>query len=159
MLGKPCLRNRPALGAGGFTAIELLVVVAVIGIIMAASAPSLLSYLRTSRLRAGAEEMTTVLAQARQLAIKDATTMCVTNNGSRVQYRVGTCAGTVWTGPGTDSAGFIQLANNITVTAGQVTFSYIGTAPVAGTYTVADPHDGRTLSVVVASSGRISITP
>lgn len=144
----------------GFTVTELIVVVAVIGIIAAAAAPFFLSYLRTSALRAGAEEMTTVLNRARQLAISDNTNMCVTNDGTRVQYRVGTCGGTIWTGPGTNGAGFIQLAHDITVTSGQnVVFTYIGTAPTAGTYTVTNPRDGRTLSVVVTPSGRVSIAP
>jgi prepilin-type N-terminal cleavage/methylation domain-containing protein len=144
----------------GFTAIELIVVVAVIGIVMAASAPFFLSFLRTSTLRAGAEEMTGVLNRARQLAIQDNTSMCVTRAGTQVQYRVGGCGGAVWTGPGTDSAGFIQLANNVTVASGpDVVFTYIGTATVAGTYTVASPQAEHTLSVIVAPSGRVSLGP
>jgi Tfp pilus assembly protein FimT len=138
---------------------ELFVVIGLIGVIMAISTPFLLSFIRTSALRAGAEEMATVLNRARQLAIKDNRSICVTNNGSRVQYRIATCGGTIWTGPGTDSNGFVRLANNIDVTAGQVTFTYIGTAPLGGSYTVSSPHDASTLSVVVVPSGRIAITP
>jgi prepilin-type N-terminal cleavage/methylation domain-containing protein len=153
--------DAPALRApGGFSATELIVVVGVIGILMAASAPFFLSYLRTSALRTGAEEMATVLNRARQLAIRDNTSMCVTNDGTRVQFHVATCAGTVWTGPGTDAVGFVQLANNIRVASAQnVVFTYIGTATTAGTYTVTNPQDSRTLSVTVASSGRVSIGP
>jgi prepilin-type N-terminal cleavage/methylation domain-containing protein len=144
----------------GFTGIELLVVIAVVGVIMAAASPFFLSYLRTSALRAGAEELTTVLGRARQLAISDNTSMCVTNDGTRVQYRVGTCGGTIWTGPGTNATGFIQLGNDITVASGDsVVFTYIGTATTPGTYTVTNPRDGRTLSVVVTGAGRISIEP
>lgn len=134
--------------------------VAVIGIVMAASAPFFLSFIRTSTLRAGAEEMSTVLNRARQLAIQDNRSMCVTRTGSHVQYRVGSCGGAVWTGPGTDGGGLIRLANDITVASGpDVVFTYIGTATAAGTYTVANPQDGRTLSVVVAPSGRVSLGP
>jgi prepilin-type N-terminal cleavage/methylation domain-containing protein len=150
----------PRLVQGGFTAIELIVVVGVIGIIMAASAPFFLSFLRTSTLRAGAEEMSGVLSRARQLAIRDNISMCVTRTGSQLQYRIGSCGGAIWTGPGTDGAGFIQLANNITVASGpDVVFTYIGTATTAGTYTVANPQDSRTLSVIVAPSGRVSLGP
>jgi Tfp pilus assembly protein FimT len=139
---------------------ELIVVIGVIGIIMAASAPFFLSFLRTSALQTGAEEMATVLNRARQLAIRDNANMCVTNDGTRVQYHIATCGGTVWTGPGTDVVGFIRLANNITVASGQnVVFTYIGTATVAGTYTVTNPQDSRTMSVIVAPSGRVSIGP
>jgi prepilin-type N-terminal cleavage/methylation domain-containing protein len=159
MFGKPFLRRRPGLGVGGFTVTELVVVVAVIGIIMAVSAPVLFSYLRTSALRAGAEEVATVLNRARQLAIKDNRSMCVTNDGSRVQYQIGTCGGTIWAGPGTDSGGFIQLANNISVTSGQVVFTYIGTATTGTSYTVTSPQDGSSLRVNVTAAGRISIDP
>jgi len=105
-------------------------VVAVIGILMAVSMPFFISFFRTSALRAGAEEMATVLSQARQMAIKDNTSICVTNNGTTVQYRISTCAGAVWTGPGTDAAGVIRLANNITVSPDTTTvvFTYIGAA-------------------------------
>ena len=153
-------RARRWLTEAGFSLTELLVVVGVIGIIMAASAPFFLSYLRTSALRTGAEEMVTVLNRARQLAIRDNSNMCVTNDGTRVQYHIATCGGTVWTGPGTDVVGFIRLGNNITVASGQnVVFTYIGTATVAGTYTVTNPQDSRTMSVIVAPSGRVSIGP
>jgi Tfp pilus assembly protein FimT len=145
---------------GGFSAVELLVTVGVISIIMAASAPFFLSYLRTSALRGGAEEMATVLNRARQVAIRDNVSMCVTNDGTRVQFRIASCGGTIWTGPGTDSTGFIQLSNSITVTSAQnVVFTYMGIATVAGTYTVTNPRDGRTMSVVVIPSGRVSIGP
>lgn len=144
----------------GFSAIELIVVVGAIGIIMALSAPFFLSFIRSSTLRAGAEEMSTVLNRARQLAIQDNRSMCVTRAGSQVQYRVGGCGGTVWTGPGTDGGGFIRLSNDITVAGGpDVVFTYIGTATAAGTYTIANPQDGQTLSVTVTPSGRVSLGP
>lgn len=152
----------------GFSLMELIVVIGIIAIIMTASAPFFISFLRTSALRTGAEEMVTVLHRARHLAIRDNTSMCVTNDGTRVQYRIATFAtcnamAPVWTGPGTDAAGFIRLVNNITVTSGQnAVFTYIGTAdPLAGTvtYTVTNPQDNRTLSVIVTPSGRVSIGP
>jgi len=156
-------RARRWLNEAGFSLMELIVVIGVIAIIMAASAPFFLSFLRTSALRTGAEEMVTVLHRARHLAIRDNTTMCVTNDGTRVQYRIATCGGTVWTGPGTDAAGFVRLVNNITVASGQnAVFTYIGTTPpLAGTviYTVTNPQDSRTLSVIVSPSGRVSIGP
>jgi prepilin-type N-terminal cleavage/methylation domain-containing protein len=150
-------------GQRGFSAIELVVVVAVLGVLMAASAPFFISILRTSTLRAGAEEFATVLGQARQLAIKDNTSICVKNNGTTAQYLIGTCTGVVWTGPGTDAAGIIQLANNITISpalpgADTVVFTYIGLANPVG-FKVTNPQDGHMLSVSVAASGRISVGP
>lgn len=140
---------------------ELVVIVAVVGIIMAVSVPVFLGFWRTSTLRAGAEEMAAVLNGARLLAIKENTTVCVTNDGIRVQYRVGGCGAAAWTGPGTDPAGLISLANRVTVNnAGpNVIFTYLGAATPGGTFVVRNPQDGRTLNVIVATTGRVSIGP
>jgi prepilin-type N-terminal cleavage/methylation domain-containing protein len=144
----------------GFTAAELMVVVGVIGLLAAISVASLVSFARASALRAGAEEMATVLHRARQLAIKDNTAVCVANAGARVQLRIASCGGLAWVGPGSDAGGFIRLANNITVVSPRdVMFTYLGTATPAGTYTVIHPQDGRSLRVNVALSGRVSIRP
>jgi prepilin-type N-terminal cleavage/methylation domain-containing protein len=155
--------HRRVSGQTGFSATELVVVVAVIGILMAASTPFFFSAIRTSALRAGAEQMATVLGQARQMAIRDNTSICVVTNAGAVRYRIGGCGGAVWTGTGTDGAGFIRLANNITVgpPVQVVVFTYIGTANVAVPipYVVTNPLDGSTLTVSVAPSGRISIGP
>jgi hypothetical protein len=40
-----------------------------------------------------------------------------------------------------------------------VVFTNLGAASTAGTYTVRNPANGRTLSVIVAASGRITIGP
>ena len=139
---------------------ELVVTVAIIGIIMALGTPVFLRYLQSSKLRAGAEEMATVLSSARQLAIKENSTVCVTNDGTKVQYHVGGCANAAWTGQGTDTTGFIRLANSVTVSSGtSVVFTYLGAASTAGTYTVTNPQDGATLHVIVAATGRVSIGP
>lgn len=145
---------------------ELLVVCAIIAVILAVSAPLMLSYLRTAALRGGAEELVATLANARQLAIKENTIVCVTHNATAVQFHVGSCAAAPWAGPGTDAAGWISLANNIRVTNGpSLCFNYLGASPTApapctpGVYTVWNPTDGRTLSVIVAPTGRVRIGP
>ena len=77
---------------------ELIVVIAVIGIIMAVSVPTLWTYFRTATLRGAAEELVTVLNGARQLAIRANSTVCVTNDGTRVQYHLSTCGAATWKG-------------------------------------------------------------
>jgi prepilin-type N-terminal cleavage/methylation domain-containing protein len=145
----------------GFTIMELVVVVAIIGIITAIGTPVFLRFMQASTLRAGAEEMAAVLNSARQLAIKENTTVCVTNDGTKMQYHVGGCANAAWTGAGTDASGFIRLANNVKVSpAGtSVIFTYLGAASTAGTLTVTNPQDSKILHVIVAATGRVSIGP
>lgn len=149
----------------GFTATELVVVVAIVAIITAVSVPTLWTYFRTAALRGGAEEAVTVLNSARQLAIRLNTTVCVTNDGTLVQYHVGTCAAAAWTGPGTDVNGNIRLANGITLSGtNNLCFSYLGAGAAApapcvanGTLTVTNPTGGATMNVVMATTGRIRI--
>lgn len=152
-------------GTRGFTLTELVVVVAMIGIITAVSVPTLWTYFRSAALRGGAEEAVTVLNSARQLAIRLNTTVCVTNDATVVQYHVGACAAAAWTGPGTDPGGNIRLANGITVSGtNNLCFNYLGagsTTPAPcnanGTLTVTNPAGGGTMSVVMATTGRIRI--
>lgn len=135
-----------------------------IGILGTVTAPMLVSYWKAATLKAGAQELATLLNGARQLAIKDNTSVCVAQSGTRVQYLKGSSpcgTGTVWTGPGTDSSGWFTLANSVEVTAttANVVFAYLGNATTAGAYTVRNPVDSKTLTVTVASSGRVSIGP
>ena len=123
-----------------------------------------MSYWKAATLKAGAQELATVLNGARQLAIRDNTSVCVEQSGTRVRYLKGSSpcsSGTVWTGPGTDSNGWFTLANAVEVTAttANVVFAYLGNATTAGAYTVRNPVDSSTLTVTVASSGRVSIGP
>jgi prepilin-type N-terminal cleavage/methylation domain-containing protein len=152
-------------GPGGFTATELLVVVAILGTVASLSLPSLWTYIRTASLRAGAEEMVSVLNGARQLALRLNTTVCVTNDGTGAQYRVGSCRGAAWTGVGTDAEGTIRLASHLRVSGPpHLCFNYLGAgsatpAPCAanGTLTVTNPSGGATVSVIMATTGRVRI--
>jgi prepilin-type N-terminal cleavage/methylation domain-containing protein len=157
--------RRLVAGVRGFTLTELVVVVAVVGVIMAVSIPALWTYFRSASLRGGAEEAVTVLNSARQLAIRLNTTVCVTNNGTIAQFHVGTCAAAAWTGPGTDVSGNIQLTNGLTLGGtNNLCFNYLGAgtatpAPCVanGTLVVTNPVGGSTMSVVMATTGRIRI--
>lgn len=135
-----------------------------IGILGTVTAPMLVSYWKAATLKAGAQELATLLNGARQLAIKDNTSVCVEQSGTRVRYHTtSSCSSTtnIWTGPGTDSSGWFTLANSVEVTAttANVVFAYLGNATTAGAYTVRNPVDSSTLTVTVASSGRVTIGP
>jgi len=131
---------------------ELLVVVAILGLLAALGVPYLVSYWQASTLTAGAQELQTILNGARQLAIRNNTSVCVKRNSTGMQYLTNGCAGVVWTGAGTDNA--------VTITAGpapDVVFTYLGAATPGGQYTVKAPSNAQTLTVTVAGSGRVTI--
>jgi Tfp pilus assembly protein FimT len=138
-----------------------MVTLAVIAIITVVGLPSFLSYWRSASLKGGTQELTTILNQARQIAISRNTDVCVRQAANTVQILVGGCAGTAWTGPGTDASGTIRLQNsvNVTSTTANVAFDYLGAAKTPGTYTVQNPIDGSTMRVTVALSGRVTTGP
>ena len=153
----------------GFSLAELLIIVAVIGIVSVLATPAFISYSQAARLKGGAQELATILNQARQVAITRNTTTCVQREVSanasirdRVYFLVGGCAGTVWTGPGTDAGGRFTLTEDVRVSAApvaNVVFTHLGTATTGGTYTVRNSTTNRTMSVIVALSGRITLGP
>ena len=149
----------------GFTMAEMVVVIAILAILAAVSVPSLWAYVRTAALRARSRG-----ARGRPQRCPAAghplnTTVCVTNDGARARYHVGTCGGAAWTGVGTDADGTIRLANGVSVSgSGNLCFNYLGAGsatptPCAanGTLTVANPAGGGTMSVIMATTGRVRI--
>jgi type II secretion system protein H len=154
------MTRRAARTESGFSLAELIVVLAVIGILTAFAVPMMMSYWRTSTLMAGAREVATALNGARELAIRENRNVCVTTDGTHLQYRLGTCAATPWAGPVTDAGGNITLVNRVTVSGtANVIFNYLGAAIQAGSYSVLSPSGGGTLSVTVAQNGRVSVGP
>jgi Tfp pilus assembly protein FimT len=164
---------RPGAGAAGAGLTELLVYTALIGVVAAASVPVFHTHLQGSALRAGAEELVGLINLARSLAIRENTRVCVNRDrggSSRVRLLVASanpCAATASFygahGRGFDhrvaAGGWIALANEVGVTGGtaDVVFTALGAAVPGGSYTVS--RNGRTLTVVVAPSGRASIAP
>jgi type II secretion system protein H len=150
------VRHREA----GFSLIELIVVIAMIGIVAALATPQFMSYWRTSTTTAGASELATAINRARQLAIAGNQNYCAEVAGTAVRYRQNSnaacTAGTIWTGTGTGATGLVTLSNNIRVSGGPVVFTSLGAAALAGTFTVTNPNGG-TRNVVVAASGRVSV--
>ena len=148
------------LGRRGFSVMELLVVVAIMGLISATSIPLMLSYSRSATLRAGAEEVAAGLNNGRQLAISQAQRVCVEVVNNRYRYRLVACDGALWTGPGTDANGFFRLANTLGLTANaNPIFDYLGAANPGATLTVTNPQGGAALAVVVSVAGRVRICP
>jgi len=150
------VRDRQA----GFSLAELIVVVAMIGLLAALGLPQFMSYWRSSATTAGASELATALSRARQLAITGNQNYCAEVLGASLRYRQNSnaacTAGTIWTGTGTDGAGLMAISNNMQLSGGPVVFTSLGAAALAGTFTVTNPNGG-TRNVVVAASGRVSV--
>jgi len=69
-------------------------------------------------------------------------------------------AGTTWTGPGTDASGSIAVPAGITLSAtADPIFNYVGGNTTGATYTITHTQSNTLVHVVVALSGRVSITP
>jgi prepilin-type N-terminal cleavage/methylation domain-containing protein len=139
---------------------ELLVVIAVLGIITVLGTPMLLTYLRASETRAAAQELVTFLNQARQLAIARNTSYRVEFDtaGNRLRF-VRTSDDTPWVGPGTDGQGYLRLVNNARITAATANpvFASLGSVTPGATITVQNSQGTSSLSVVVSGAGRIRI--
>jgi Tfp pilus assembly protein FimT len=150
------MRRRQA----GFTPIEIILVVGIIGIITALATPMFLSYYQGAQLRVAAEEVVTFLNQGRQMAITQNGLICVHISSTAMHYHLGGCGGATWIGPGTDAAGNIAVPQGITLlTTADPIFNYLGGTTQGATYTITHTPSSKSVNVVVALSGRVCITP
>ncbi len=155
----------------GITMLELLVVIAVIGIITITATPLFLSFVQAQQTRGAAQQVATLLNQARQLAIARNRPVQVNSPAvlpaNTIRFLFTTAvAGDVlctdgsrcWRGSGTDNNGWMRLENQAVITGvtANPTFNSLGTAG-GGTITVRNAQGSSTLNVVVAPSGRIQI--
>jgi Tfp pilus assembly protein FimT len=144
---------------------EVVVVLAILGILATASVPTLWTYLRTARLRTAAETTVAVLNGARSLALRTNTTVCVSHDDIHARYHVGGCHAPAWTGAGTDAQGNIRLAEGLRVSGGRhLCFNALGAgtptpSPCAanGTLVITDQATSTGLSVIMATTGRLRI--
>lgn len=145
---------------GGFTLAELVMVIAVIGILSVMAIPAFLRYYQAATLKSGAQQFAAMINQARELAIKENGNVCVKlSSPTQMIYAMNSCTGTAWVGAGTDATGNINLPPRITATApaNPPIFNYIGSALPAATFTLTNAQTGATLTVSVAASGRVTI--
>ena len=159
----------PRLDDRGWSLAELLVVIAVIAILSAVAIPLFISYLQSSNVRAGAQEMRTAMNRAKQLAItcRQGVTVQVPAGGGYQLVAQGPCpnpplvipaTGTFWTGTQWAAAAVtLRLQNDVvlTVSAGPPVFTPLGGAAPAGQLRVTG-RAGNFLTVTVSQAGRIT---
>src|SRR6266850_4267693 len=155
----PGRRSRQA----GFSFVELIITVGMIMVLTTWAMPSFLSYLRSARLRAGAQTVSAYLNEGRQLAIKTNGPICVAHTTSTMQFKSTSCAGAVIFAAGlVGTSGNVRLPENISlsITSGSsAIFQQLGNAAAGTQYTVTDVPSGQTLRVLVAVSGRVCLAP
>jgi Tfp pilus assembly protein FimT len=151
-------RSWRAGGQGGFQLVELILIVAIIGILIAISVPFLVTYMQAATLKGQAETVAAWLNQGRQLAIRNNQNVCADIDGAGMHYHLASCAGTIWVGAGTLSTGYVPFPSGVTMSVGApAVFNYLGAATPAATYTITQSSSGRTITVTVSATGRISI--
>ncbi len=129
----------------GFTVIELLVVLAVMGLTIGVAVPSFLSWLPGLRLSSAARQVATDLQLARMRAISQNSATTVTFNVSGASYMFGT-----------DSRNLGQLFPGITIAsaASNPTFTSRGTA---NTVTITLSNGVSQKLICVKAVGRVTI--
>lgn len=153
-----CRRNQQVDGQPGFTLVELVTIVAIIGIVSGAAIPLFMTFLKAMETRGAAQELTMVLQQARELAITRNTNYTVQIDTIGNQLRFVDGSGAPWVGPGTDGNGYRRLVNQARLTnvTANPTFNPLGTAG-GGTITVQNAQGTSSLNVVVSFTGRVRI--
>jgi len=147
-------------GQSGYTLPELLVTIAIIGIMATMAIPWWLTYWSAATVRGAAQDVQGGLNQAKMLAISTRQSICVQvlAGGYRFQQQVvpGVC-GPPWIGAGTDATGLFRAPDNVTFTsAANPIFTPFGTASQTAILTMTGPGN-RTLTVTILPSGWVTI--
>ena len=156
-LGRARKARRRFFREAGYSLTELVVLIAVIGLLSVMTVPFFVSYLQAAAARADVQQVITLFNQARSLAIRQNDIVCVSlPSNTQMMLRQNSCAGAVWIGTGTDGAGNINLPPGFTIgPLNSVTFNYLGAAGAATTYTMTNSTTGATTTISVALSGRV----
>lgn len=161
----------------GFTLIELMVVLAIVGIMMAIAIPNLSAFIKASRVRGGATALQADIAYARNEAARRRTSfsLCPLASTEETTYTCGSNWSNGWllyetsklsastvsktdvsrVRSSNDVAGFTVTADSAIATKKVLTLNAIGGAKQTGTFTICTPGV-KGLMLTVAGSGSIN---
>lgn len=148
----------------GFTIIELMITLALMGIFMTLAVPSMGSIIKNNRLSTQANEFVTALQLARSEAIKRATAINVTATDASATDNEWGKGWSVATTGGTTLQTFAALppANTLNSTANRSSYQYLQTGMLAAgntdTLVLCDDRTGETgRQITITATGRISV--
>jgi type II secretion system protein H len=145
----------------GFSLLELMIVIAIMGIVSAIAAPNFLNYMAERRLSGAARMVMSDLMSARQKAVSQNHEFKIFFNGDHVTYTVLDDAnnnGTADTGEATEARNIHNDYYDVTFSASaNPIFSPRGTASQGATVTLTSARTGASKCVMAAFTGRVKI--
>lgn len=152
-------RNQRAIRRNGFTVVELMVAVSLIGILATFALPKFRSYLQQAEIQASGREVQAILANARSEAVKRNCNVIVTRVTAGFQFATVGCG---VDGPlvvtGMTGGGVFKTSSVVTITgATSVQFSRLGAAASQTTFTLTSAKYNTTMTVTVSPTGRVTI--
>jgi len=143
--------ERPATAAG-FTLIEMIIVVVVLGILTSLAAPGMTGWVRQSRIDAALNQLTTDVAYARMVAVRAAQPVTLEVEESKYTIRRADSANPVRSvAIGAEYPGLTLVMEPASVVFDSRGFMRSG----SGTLVVDDTHSARSATIQITATGRV----